>query len=230
MPMPNIVVPQFPNVPALPGVPTLLRAATGAALPAVNGLLINAGLGALALALAPPAWGVFDDSGAPVAIADTVRALDYHGDSRISDYPQEEGSFESYNKVLLPYAARVALTCGRTEQDRAIFLSSLEDARRSTDLYSIVTPEIVYNNANITGLNYRRETKNGATMLTVELLIEEVRVTATAAFADVKNAAAADTQSQGQVQATDPTAARAAALQKIATDNGLTISTSAVTQ
>ncbi|SKC78282.1 hypothetical protein SAMN05445504_2368 [Burkholderia sp. CF099] len=209
MPMPNIVVPQFPNVPPLPGVPTLLRAATGAALPVVNGLLINAGLGALALGLAPPAWGVFDDDGAPVAIADTVRAFAWNGDTRISDYPQEDGGFESYNKVLLPYAARVVMTCGRSEQDRAIFLSSLQDAKNSTDLYNIVTPEVVYPNANITGLNYRRETKNGATMLTVELLIEEVRVTAIAAFADVKNPAAADTQSQGQVQSQVPSAGMA---------------------
>lgn len=221
MPMPNIVVPQFPNVPALPGVPTLLRAATGAALPAVNGLLINAGLGALALGLAPPAWGVFDDSGAPVAIADTVLAFEYHGGSRISDYQQEEGAFESYNKVQLPYAARVVLKCGRSEQDRAIFLSSLEDAKRSTDFYSIVTPEIVYNNANITDLSYRRETRNGATAITVELNIEEVRVTATAAFADVQNPASADTVNQGQVQSQAPSAGMASLFGPVSAIQGI---------
>ncbi|WP_227242394.1 phage baseplate protein [Paraburkholderia caribensis] len=153
--------------------------------------------------------GVFDDSGAPVAVADTVRAFAWNGDTRIADYPQEDGGFESYNKVLLPYAARVVMSCGRSEQDRAIFLSSLQDAKNSTDLYSIVTPEIVYQNANITGLNYRRETRNGATLLTVELIIEEVRVTAVAAFAEVKNPAAANTQSQGQVQSQAPSAGMA---------------------
>ncbi|CAG4888001.1 phage baseplate protein [Paraburkholderia saeva] len=206
--MPILPVPEFPDVPALPGVPALARSATAQVAAGINGLLIRAGLGQFALGLSRSVWGIFDSGSLPIAIADSVRSLEYQGDSRISDYPQEQGAFESYNKVQLPYNVRVALTCGGDEQRRANFLSAIEQAKKSTELYSVVTPEIVYNNANIVGVGYRRETRNGATLITAELHIEEIRVSAVAAFAntDVQNPASADTVSQGQVQPGTPSA------------------------
>lgn len=230
MPMPDLPVPQFPNVPALPGVPALARAAGAPVVASVNNLLVNAGLGQLALGFAKPVWGVFDSSNQPVAIADSVKALQFRADSNVPDYPLEQGGFQSYNKVQRPFGSVVSLACGGDEQRRANFLSAIEAAKQSTNLYSIVMPEAVYINANIVAYDYRREQKNGATLLTVDLHIEEIRVNATAAFDNVQNPASADTVSQGQVQAATPTASREAALQKIAADNGLTLTTTAVTQ
>jgi hypothetical protein len=231
MPMPDLPVPQFPNVPALPGVPALARIVGTPVLTEVNSVLISAGLGQFALGFAKPVWGVFDSDNQPVAIADSVKAVQFRADSTVSDYPVEEGGFQSYNKVQRPFASVVSLACGGDEQRRANFLSAIQQAQKSTNLYSIVMPEIVYNSANIVAYDYRREQKNGATLLTVELHIEEIRVSAAAAFANenTENPASADTLSQGQVQATDPTAARTAALQKIAADNGLTVISSPVT-
>ncbi|MDE1007001.1 MAG: hypothetical protein OSB38_15170 [Paraburkholderia fungorum] len=202
--MPNLPVPQFPDVPALPGVPALARAVGAPVLASVNNLLINAGLGQFALGFAKPVWGVFDTNNQPVAIADSVRAVQFRGESNVPDYPLEQGGFQSYNKVQRPFASVVSLACGGDEQRRANFLSAIEQAKQSTNLYSIVMPEVVYNNANIVAYDYRREQKNGATLLTVDLHIEEIRVNATAAFANVQNPASADTVSQGQVQATTP--------------------------
>lgn len=230
MPLPDLPVPQFPNVPALPGVPALARLAGTPVVTEINSLLISAGLGQLALGFAKPVWGIFDANNQPIAVADSVRAVRFRADSRVSDYPQEAGAFQSYNKVQQPYASVVSMVCGGDEQRRANFLSAIDVAKRSTDLYSIVMPEVVYNNANIVAYDYRREQRNGATLIIADLHIEEIRVSATAAFDNVQNPASADPASQGQVQPVDPTAARAAALQKIASDNGLTVITSAVTQ
>jgi hypothetical protein len=208
MPMPNLPVPQFPDVPALPGVPALLRSATAQVGASLNGLLVAAGLGQFSLSIAKPVWGLFDEDGNAIAVADSVRTLQYRGESRVSDYPQEDGAFESYNKVQLPYAAVVSLACGGDVQRRANFLSAVEQAKQSTDLYSIVTPEIVYLNANVVAYDYRRTQRDGATLLTVDLHVEEVRVNATASFANVQNPASADPASQGQVQGQTPTAAQ----------------------
>jgi hypothetical protein len=214
----------------MPGVPALARSALSQVAASLNGFAGLVGLSPL-ITLAQPVWGVFDANNVAVAVSDSVRAFDFNSESRVSDYPQEQGAFESYNKVQLPYAAGVSLTCGGDVSRRSAFLTALQFAKDSTNLYSIVTPEIVYLNANIVGLRYRRTEKDGATLLTVDLHIEEIRQTATAAFANTStaNPASADTLSQGQVQAADPTAARAAALQKIAADNGLTVVTSTVT-
>lgn len=201
-----VTVPDFPNVPDLPGVPALLRSATAQVSAAVNGLLINAGAGALQLGLGQPLWGIFDDSGAPVAIADTVRAVQYREEARISDAPVEDGSFSSFNKVDLPYASVVSMSCGGDAGRRAQFLAAIADAKESLDLFTIVLPETVYPNANIVAYDYRREQRNGATILHVDVHIEEVRVSVEAQFANVQNPASADPASQGQVQTSTPSA------------------------
>lgn len=229
MPLPNLDIPQFPDVPNLPGVPALARSLVSQVGAGLNRFGALVGLPPL-ITLALPAWGVFDENNHPVAIADSVRGVDYHSESRVSDYPQEKGAFASYNKVQSPYQSSVSLTCGGNESRRAAFLAALQFAKDSTNLYSIVSPEVVYLNANIVALGYRRTSRDGASLLTVDLQIEEIRVSATAAFADnVQNPASADTVSQGQVQASTPTSSREAALQKIAADHGLTVISTPVT-
>jgi hypothetical protein len=203
-------VPDFPDVPDLPGVPALERFVGATVGASINGLLINAGLGQLALQLARPVWGVFDPSGAPVAIADSTRSMQMRAESRVADYPIEQGLFESFNKVRLPYSAVVGLTCGGDQPRRSQFLNAIMDAKDSLDLCTIVLPEIVYFNANIIGYDYRREQRNGATLLHVDLHIEEVRVTVQASFSNVQNPASADPTNQGQVQSAAPGASTAA--------------------
>jgi hypothetical protein len=208
MPMPILEIPEFPDVPDLPGVPAIARSLVSQVAAGVNGFAGLVGLSPL-ITLALPVWGVFDQNNVAVALADSVRTLDFDSESRVSDYPQEQGAFESYNKVQLPYASTVSLTCGGDASRRAAFLVALQAAKDSTNLYSIVTPEIVYLNANIVGLRYRRTTTDGATLLTVDLHLEEIRVTATAAFANTntQNPASADAFSMGQVQGQTPSAA-----------------------
>ena len=142
--------------------------------------------------------------------ADTVTTLEYRGDSRVSDYPQEQGAFASYNKVQIPYEARVQLICGRLVPFRAKFLDQIEAAKQSTDLYKIVTPERVYTNANVVAYDTRREVKDGATLVKVNVHIEEIRVTAAAQFSNTQNPASANTASQGQVQPQAPSTEQSA--------------------
>lgn len=209
MPMPIISVPQYPDVPLLPGVPPVLRNPLDNAGRLVSQLLNGDVLGVLNDALRP-VWGIFDQSGVPVAVADTVTTLEFRGDSRVSDYPQEEGAFESYNKVQIPYEARVQLVCGRSLAARTAFLAGIEAAKQSTMLYNVVTPEGVYANANIVAYDTRREVRNGVTLLKVNVHLEEIRVTATAQFSSTQNAASADPSSQGQVQPQEPSAEQSA--------------------
>lgn len=218
----------FPDVPQVPGVPDLRRAAVGIA--AVSGVLGKlAGLdhfGALDGALGPQ-WGIYDKQSRMVIVPDSVVALEYRGEQRISKYPVEAGSFSSYNKVAMPYDIRILMTCsgtmgsqlsdltsrlqGNGAMTKEAFLAALEAMKASTDLYDLVTPDFTYQNVNLVRFDYRRQATNGATLLIVDAQFEEVRVTATSTYAATAQAFGAPEKSIGTVKAGEPTAQQSAA-------------------
>jgi|GEM_PF-3295268 len=159
-------------------------------------------------------------------IPDSFLDIDYKQDTRVSQYPQEEGAFASYNKVGTPYDCRVKMAIGGDEAKRTAFLDKCDLMLNTTDLYTVVTPNATYLNASLQNYRYRRESKNGVSILTVELWFIEVRITAVAEFSPIAEtdapvasaedatpetdgkAAAADPVSDGQVQAVEPTPAQ----------------------
>jgi len=220
MPLPNLSVPAFPNVPNLPGVPPLIRA-PGESLGSFAISLITTDAIGLLEGLLAPVWGIFDEFGAPLAVADTALSVEYRGDSRISKYPQEQGGFADYNKVQMPYNARVQLVCGGSDTRRAAFLSAIEAAKQSTMLFTVITPDATYENANVVAYDYRRTSKNGVTMVVAELYLEEVRQTVVAQFANTQNSASQDSASLGQVQGQTPTAAQSGLFGPVSVTTGV---------
>lgn len=187
----------FPNVPQVPGVPPIFREAT---LPSLSELA-NLGLGAIAdLLFGTPLWGLYDQDGNPAVVFDTFMGVRFRGGGRISSFPLEQGGFTSYNKVDSPYDAAIRLAHSGDLASRGVMLAVLERIAASTDLYSVVTPEIVYASANLVNYSYSRETRTGSSLLIVELQLEEVRQNAVAQFAETQEASGADPQSNGQVQ------------------------------
>ena len=165
----------IPNVPPYPGVPPLPGGGIAAILP-VLALVDAIGLGVFS----GPQWGIFAQSGAPVLVANSVFGVEYARDYRISDYPQEQGAFESYNKVQVPYQAKITFLVGGSVAARAAFLEAAGSAVAALDLFTIVTPEFSYPNANLTHYSYRREARHGVTLIMVDVWCEEVRITGTA--------------------------------------------------
>lgn len=151
-------------------------------------------------------WGVYLN-GALVVEPDSVISLDYKKDWHISDYPVEQGSFESYNKVRLPFEVRVMMTMGGTETERNAFLSTIEDISDSYDLYDVVTPDFTYVNANITHFDYRRTAENGVSLIAVTLWLQEVRLEASSEFTETAQPGSADQVNGGTVQTQDVTPA-----------------------
>ena len=62
-----------------------------------------------------------------------------------------------------------------SESDRTYFLNAIDAATKSTDLYSVVTPEVTYINYTISKYNYSRRAAKGATLLMVEIHLVEIR-------------------------------------------------------
>lgn len=184
----------YPNVPQVDGVPTLARSAKSAvagsvALGALSGVLWR-------VLQTRFRWGIYDSDGKALAdpslftgmIGDAVGALGVLGDTtmstsavefvkemKVSDFPVEKGSFADYNKVEMPATPTVTLCLSGTESARADFLNAIDAATKSTDLYSVVTPEVTYANYSIDRYSYSRRQARGATLLIVELALREIR-------------------------------------------------------
>lgn len=198
----------FPIVPIAAGVPAIPRdplaaAVTVALLTADAVISFFFGLG--------PKWGIFLN-GFPVVAADSVVSVEYRQDWVISDYPLEQGAFESYDKVQVPFVARLRFTAGGDELNRRALLDSVAAIAGDTNLYDVVTPEAVYTSCNITHYDYRRTAINGVGIIMVDIWLVEVRVTATIGFGNVQSPSAASPFDGGGVQGTTPSSAQSNAV------------------
>jgi hypothetical protein len=168
-----------------------------------------------------PQWGLFDEDGDPVITATSVFAFEYSKEWKIPNYPVEQGGFESYNKVELPGNPRLVFTQDGSIGDRTSFLNDVANACASLDLYAAYTPEYQFPSVNAIKYNIlQRTSEQNVTLLKVEVMIEEVRVTATQQFSSSAQSSASPTAtatpssqasvSDGTVQPQTPDASQAA--------------------
>ena len=145
-------------------------------------------------------WGIFTQGGEPAAPADNIIALEALLEAAISDYPVENGGFGSYNKVIRPFDIRLAMTKGGSVEERQAFAKAVQDAWHSTELFNVVTPEVVYLDVNVVGVRRMVESDRGVGLMMLEVALRKVRQTARLAFADTKEAASAGVVNTGSVQ------------------------------
>lgn len=198
----------YPDVPTTLGVPPVLRQ-VGSYIDAEVSALRTQSLDSIQTA----AWGIYG-SGGLVIEPDNIRALSFVGEYRVPDYPVENGDFRSYNKVKTPFGVRIAMTKGGSVDDKTGFLFALESLRQSLDLVSVVTPEQTYVDVNVIRVTYDRSTDYGAGLLTVEIILQEIRQTASITYSQAKAVPGDDTSSGTSSDASSsPTTPVAPALQ-----------------
>jgi hypothetical protein len=183
---------------SIAGLPPLVAAPAGLSNLLNTTVLLQADAVSLFGALQAP-WGIYLNN-EPIALADSVVSLRYRQDWRIADYPLEQGAFESYNKVEMPFDVMVKLSKGGSQADRYAFLAAIDAAAQSLALYDVLTPERIFSSVNIAHVEYERTADHGKTLITVEIGLIEIRSTATQAFADTKAPSGADPQTVGLVQ------------------------------
>ena len=221
-----IAVPPFPNVPALPGVPQLIRSLISPVAQPPNAATLVAPAMPSALFVpvaAVPVWGVFNADGTAAITPDSIMSFGYRAEWRIADYPIQDGQFSSYNKVKVPYENLVRMVKGSSLDDRTDFENDCDDVAESLDLYTIVTPERSYIGVNVTRFEIERRETGGANFIEAEMFFREIRQTtpqysSTAAANDTSNAqnpGARPVTNTGLVQ---PQVNTAPAVQKLVTD------------
>lgn len=194
-------MPTYPNVPDVPGVPPLNR--PPGFVPGQPGAQLSKDLDGQ-VTKTPNTWGLFKD-GQPVVIADSVQAFEWDKEWNIPEYPQQNGAFQSYNKVERPFAVMLRFSSAGTEQARRNLLDSIETIAGDTELYDAVTPEKIYPNCNVRRNSYRRHAEQGVGRIIVDVDAIQIRNTAAAAFVNTKSPSGAATRSGGTVQPTPAT-------------------------
>ena len=167
-----MTLPTISGLPALPSGVVAFNQAT---------LLISDAL-TVAAALVKPQWGIFL-YGLPVILADNVVTLEYKQDWRLSTYPQEQGAFATYNKVALPYEAKIRFSTGGTTIERQAFLLSIAAIADNLLIYDIVTPEQVYLHCNVVHYDYKRQASS-AGLIAVDVWLEQVVINGPATFSN----------------------------------------------
>lgn len=167
----NLNIPKFPSVPDLPGVPNVLRnplaAATTLLAPVIGNFLDDL--------LPSNKWAILDKNGKNAINPDNFLSIEVVDPYSISSFPVEKGSFADYNKIKRPFTVSVKMSAGGTIADRQSFLIDLYTLETSTDLYSIVTPEITYLHVNMERFDMRREARNGASIIIVDCHFQEIK-------------------------------------------------------
>ena len=228
MALPPIVKPQYPNVPNAPGVPPMLRQigaiqATAVLLGAdaiqIAQMFQSPMWGIYAYGGAPilassstvqqivnsvegtiSQLAVIAGYAGSASFACSVGSLGFSQDYRISSAPQEQGAFLSYNKVQNPFESHISFIVGGTAASRSAFLSTIDALAASFSLFNLVTPEVVYHSVNVMHYDYRRTNRSGVAMLTVDVWVEQVRVTGTTAYSNTATPSGADPVNVGSAQ------------------------------
>lgn len=176
---------------SIPGLPSL---SSGAANLFVTQLVLLTADAILGLLGFQQQWGIFSN-GAPVVEADNVVSFDFRQDFSISNYPVEQGSFASYNKVQHPQEMKFRFSTGGSNASRQAFINSIQAVIADTNLYDVVTPDAAYTNLNFTHWDYSRSADRGNGLLVIDVWCEEVRPASLAT--STTTAAAATTGTTG---------------------------------
>lgn len=219
----------MPNVPNVPGVPALSSFSTSPLT-----LLVSDAATVLGQVL-QPRWGIYLN-GTPIiasslasllglgSLAGAVNSIsslfgganisdqfsvvdfEYKQDWTLATYPVEDGGFQSYDKVQLPFDVKMRVAAGGSASNRQALLNVVDSVANSMNLFDVVTPEKVYQSCNIDHYDYRRSATNGVGMIVVDIWLKEIRVTSTSVFTNTQSPVNSGQQNIGNVQPQTPTA------------------------
>lgn len=167
--------------------------------------LIGLGGAAIVNAVFGKVWGLVNEFGVPVVLADNVLGLSYQSGSTIVNAPIEGGSFASYNKIASPAQAVVQMSKGSGGVlQRGAFLTQLQALEGSTLSFFVISPEFVHRNMQIVGVDYARSASEGMQLIVVNVQLEEVReVKVDYSYQEVKAPSDAKSSDGGNVQPKD---------------------------
>lgn len=158
-------------------------------------------------------WGIYSQ-GQPVIVAEpgtTVSTISFKQDYMVSDYPIEGGSFNSYDKVYVPFDARLRFVVAGdigTLNDFLSLLASISDpASSGLTLYDVVMPEFTFTSCSVNHYDFSRTVQDGLGILICDVWLIQVKVAsaATSGQVDTQQPSGSDAINGGTAQTNAPT-------------------------
>jgi len=147
--------------------------------------------------------GLIGGGGIQPAVASTVE-FEFAQDWPISNYPQEQGAFQSYNKVTLPFDVKLRLAGGGSLGSAQAFLTTCLAVANSFSLFDIVTPELTFTSCSVAHVSYQRKADRGATLIVVDLWFQQINVASSTTFQNTQQPGNASATSLSNVQPQTP--------------------------
>lgn len=167
-----VATPAFPAVnPFAPGVPPVATPA----IDAVATVPVVTADGVIPSLFADPLQFGYYKDGIALCPDTSVVAFEFRRDEVVCSAPQEAGAFLDYNKVSNPFTAKVRYALAGDITNRAALFDKILEAEESLDLYDLVMPEVTFSGVNITRHDFQRTSRNGVTMVQVDVYCEEIR-------------------------------------------------------
>ena len=117
-------------------------------------------------------YSISGEDGTPIIGFKTLLKAEYKSSGSVVSAPIELNSFASYNKTTEPreYSFTVALQAPNNDFSSAV--SKLEELKKGTELFSFVTPYLVFNSLTLEGYSTAFETYTS--MMVVDLECKEI--------------------------------------------------------
>lgn len=134
------------------------------------------------------------DTFIPLTIPSSWGEFSERYETQMSDYPQEQGAFQPYNKVKRPRLVTVTLVKTGSDLARFAWLEAIRQLERDvpTQLYTLISPQGIYQNFAIQGMTHETRPDRGSNILYLNITFYEVPPVSTGGnvFTDVAEAAA----------------------------------------
>ena len=117
-------------------------------------------------------YSISGEDGTPIIDFKTLLKAEYKSSGSVVSAPIELNSFAAYNKTTEPreYSFSVALQAPNNDFSSAV--SKLEELKKGTELFSFVTPYLVFNSLTLEGYSTAFETYTS--MMVVDLECKEI--------------------------------------------------------
>jgi hypothetical protein len=110
---------------------------------------------------------IMSDSFIPLTVPSSWLEFSPKYETQMSDYPQEQGAFQPYNKVARPITVDVSMAKTGSDLARFAWLAAIQqmEAQNPTQLYTLVSPQGIYDQYAIGGMSYQTRQDRGSNML-----------------------------------------------------------------
>ena len=146
---------------------------------------------------------VASDTFLPLAIPSSWGEFSAKYETQLSDYPQEYGAFQPYNKVRRPTEVNVTMIKTGSDLARFAWLAAIQqfEALKPQQLFTIISPQLIATDYSLSGLAYETRPDRGSNILYLTLRFTEIPQipSSTGTYTNAQEAKSGPLQQLGQL-------------------------------